>query len=763
MPAFVSKRPHLVPILVLVLLALGLMYWALGPLLLHPGQTVFAGDGDATKNYYTLLYHARYGQGTHFTGMLYPYGEHLTYADGQPLLGVPLATLQGWGLPAADWALGLTNGLLYLSLVVTAVVVYLLLRRLLLPATPAVVGALLISFLSPQLMRWMGHYGLAYLCVVPLLWYALVRAFDAPRNWGPLLGYVAVGLLAGLLHPYFLLLGALLGLAYALVALAQRRAGGYPLAFIGRVAVAAVLPVVLFQVFMALTDSVADRPSTPYGFLVYRASFASVFFPNLDPLASFWRVAFHTPETTGEGWAYVGLVALLVLVLTAVKVLGYLRRGRLRLVLVPVLPEPLRIGLYAGLLTLLFACGVPFIFGLEGLLDWVKPLKQFRSIGRFAWIFYYFFTVYAVFYLYQLGRYLRLHGAGRFARTFLLLIVVVWAWEARTNFATWTKRIRDTNKNPRYSYQALLHSPEPFIRFTAWQKLPYGDYQAILPLPYFLLGPEQFGTNDIPGSAYESMRASLRSGLPIVASAMSRTSQAQGLASAQLLSAPVIPKTIIGDFPSRKPLLLLVTNENLTPAEQHLVSLGRLLLQDEAVRLYSLPLAAFDAAPYRRAALDAAATAPARPDVLRRTWPAAQPAALTPFGGGSLKGRGLVPLFEGSIPQAQDTTHYAVSVWVRLKGMSTLPILKVRELDAQTGQPVSEQDGLPRHSLEVYRGWVQTAVKLRPQQPGNRLEVTLEGDEPFEAANLLIRPAYTDVYDQPVPGRTFKNNFPLQD
>ncbi|RFP63364.1 hypothetical protein D0N36_19815 [Hymenobacter lapidiphilus] len=753
----------MVPILVLVLLTLGLMYWALGPLLLHPGQTVFAGDGDATKNYYSLLYHVRYGQGTHFTGMLYPYGEHLTYADGQPLLGVPLATLQGWGLPAADWALGLMNGLLFLSLVVTAVVVYLLLRRLLLPAAPAVVGALLISFLSPQLMRWMGHYGLAYLCVVPLLWYALVRAFDAPGNWRPLVGYVAVGLLAGLLHPYFLLLAALLGLAYALVALAQRRVGGYPLAFLGRVVLAAVLPVILFQVFMALTDAVTDRPSTPYGFLVYRASFASVFFPNLDPLASFWRTAFHTPETTGEGWAYVGLVGLVVLLLTAIKALGYLRRGRLRLVLVPVLPEPLRIGLYAGLLTLLFACGVPFVFGLEGLLDWIKPLKQFRSIGRFAWIFYYFFTVYAVFYLYQLARYLRQHGAGRFARTFLLLIVAVWAWEARTNFATWAKRIRDTNKSPRYSYQALLHSPEPFIRFAAWQKLPYGDYQAILPLPYFLLGPEQFGTNDIPGSAYEAMRASLRSGLPIVASAMSRTSQAQGLASAQLLSAPEIPKTIIGDFPSRKPLLLLVTNENLSPAEQHLVSLGRLLLQDESVRLYALSLAAFDAAPYRRAALAAAAATPTRPDVLRRTWPAAQPAALTPFGGGSLKGRGLVQLFAGPVPQAQDTTHYAVSVWVRLKGMSTLPILKVRELDAQTGELVSEHDGLPRHSLEVYRGWVQTAVKLRPQQPGNRLEVALEGDEPFEVANLLIRPAYINVYDQPVPGRSFKNNFPLQD
>ena len=755
------------PVVVLLLLTAVLLYWALGPILLHPAQYAFAAGGDGTKNYYSLLYHVRYGHGTHFTGMLYPYGEHLTYADSQPLLSLPLAALQHLGLPAADWSLGLVNGLMLLSVPLTAVVVYLLLRRVLLPAAPAVVGALLITFMAPQLERWIGHYALSYAFVVPLLWYLLVRALDAPQRWQPLAGYVAAGFLAGLLHPYFLLLAALLGLAYALVALGQRlispARSAYSLGLLLRVAGAAVLPVVLFQVFMYLTDAIADRPATPYGFLVYRASLASVFSPPLDPLASFWRTVFHSEEGAWEGRAYVGLMALLVLGLTGFKVLGYLLRGRWRPVVVPVLPPPLRIGLYAGLLTLLFACGVPFIFGLESLLEWIKPLKQFRSIGRFAWIFYYFFTVYAVFYFYQLGRYLHQRRAGRFAATLLLLVVAVWAWECRTNFRGLAQRIRETNATPRYSPQGLLRPTETYIKFANWVKEGPGSYQAILPLPYFLLGPEQFGTSSMPLSAYEAMRTSLYTGLPIVASAMSRTSQAQGLAAAQLLAAPELPKTILHDFPSQRPLLLLVTDEPLSAAEQRLVSLSQLLLHDGSVSLYSLPLSALEAAPYRQAALAAAASAPPRPaDIVRRTWPVAG-AAPTPLGGGSWRTENQAPLFAGPIPQAQDTAHYEVSVWVRAVGMGTLPALRVRELDGQTGQVVAEQEALVKLSPEVYRGWLRTAtVPFRLQQPTNRLEVVMEGPE-FEVAHLLIRPAYADVYDQPTPGRPFKNNLPLRD
>src|SRR4051812_8595675 len=60
----------------------------------HPGHSMITIVGDGAKNYYTYLYEVLYGKGIWFTGMNYPYGEHLVYTDAQPLIAVPLAFLR---------------------------------------------------------------------------------------------------------------------------------------------------------------------------------------------------------------------------------------------------------------------------------------------------------------------------------------------------------------------------------------------------------------------------------------------------------------------------------------------------------------------------------------------------------------------------------------------------------------------------------------------------------------------------------------------
>jgi hypothetical protein len=720
----------------------------------HPGSFLFASGGDALKNYYTFLYQAKYGRGTHFAGMFYPYGDHIVYADGQPLLSIPLSWL--------GTHLSLTNGLIILNLwllgaiIVAACILYRIMRLNLIAPVPAIIGAVLISFLSPQFERIMGHYGLAYSFIIPLYWYLLIQAFSCPSAWKPLAWYVLVAFAAGLLHPYWVSIAALFALAYALVALLQwRRAGTYSLALVGKVVVAGLLPVVLFQLFMAATDPVTDRPSTPWGFFYYRSSFEAVFYPVLGPMASFWQQSFHVTEPIWEGWAYVGLCGLVVLLLTAIRALRYLLRLKWKLILRPVLPEPLRIGIYAGVLALLFACGIPFVWGLEELLQLIKPLKQFRSIGRFAWIFYYVYTVYVVFYFYQLSRYLRHRRALAFTWGFVLIPLLVWGWEAKVGVSTWAGRVSLTENAP-----DLLAPGKSYADELAWANLDPAQFQAILPLPFYLIGPDvtQSGSGD---SHYESMRASLQTGLPLVSASLSRTSQSRALAVLQLLTDEVVPKTLLNDFPSRKPLLLLVTNDALQPVERQLVTKARLLLRTDRVTLYSLPLEAFEAAPYRQAALAAAATTPPRPDVVRQSWPR-QASVASPLGTGTFKGTGLTTLFTGSVPQASDTVHYELSVWVRTQGLETLPLLKVQELAAHSDQVVAEQEYLASATTEIYRGWLRPAIQMPPHAPGNRFRVLIQGDL-FEVADLLIRPAYTPVYDKLPSGRWCKNNFPLSD
>jgi len=49
------------------------------------GKNIMDGSGDGLKNLYTFSYYLKYVNGWHFNGMLYPFGDHITYMDAQPL------------------------------------------------------------------------------------------------------------------------------------------------------------------------------------------------------------------------------------------------------------------------------------------------------------------------------------------------------------------------------------------------------------------------------------------------------------------------------------------------------------------------------------------------------------------------------------------------------------------------------------------------------------------------------------------------------
>jgi hypothetical protein len=335
-----------------------------------------------------------------------------------------------------------------------------------------------------------------------------------------------------------------------------------------------------------------------------------------------------------------------------------------------------------------------------------------------------------------------------------VLLIVIWGWEGRNATASFAKRVSGTEIT-----QDFMEPQDSYMAHLGWNH-PITDYQAILPMPFYLIGSEVVQ----PGggsSEYESMRTSLETGLPLVSASMSRASRSRSAAILQLLSNDVLPKDVLRDFPNQKPLLLLVTPHPLSKPEQNLVSKARLLLTDKRASLYELPLSALNAEPYRRAALSTLATYTPRPDVVRlQSW---QPSAgRSPLGNPSIAGAGSLVLWKGTVPQAQDTTTYEASVWVRSVGMESLPVLHLREIDGTTGQEVKNQEILVARATDVYHGWLCSTLSTRLQHPNNRLEVYLDGEK-FEAADVLIRPAYADVYETLASGKPCKNNLPLQD
>src|SRR5258708_5825721 len=83
------------------LFAIGIVAITFPQILMNPGHVVPNLSGDGGKNMFAYLYHILYDKGLWFSGMNYPYGEHILYVDGQPLLSVTLSYFKGISISQA--------------------------------------------------------------------------------------------------------------------------------------------------------------------------------------------------------------------------------------------------------------------------------------------------------------------------------------------------------------------------------------------------------------------------------------------------------------------------------------------------------------------------------------------------------------------------------------------------------------------------------------------------------------------------------------
>ena len=113
------------------------------------------------------------------------------------------------------------------------------------------------------------------------------------------------------------------------------------------------------------------------------------------------------------------------------------------------------------------------------------------------------------------------------------------------------------------------------------------EHQAILPLPFALVGSEKIGLEMGRVSSEHAMIGSFSSGLPIVGGAMSRTSLDVTEKSAQLISDSLLPRPILDDFIQDKKILILQSNEPLTIEEKRLISNAEKVFECNDYQLYS--------------------------------------------------------------------------------------------------------------------------------------------------------------------------------
>jgi hypothetical protein len=600
-----------------------ILIWCMhGHWLAQPNQFMLGNSADGLKNYMTSVWHIQRDIGyVHYEGMNYPYGEHELFTDNQPLV---CAAIQWWSRHVNDvssQAVGILNVFQAISLLLGVFFLFLLFRKLHLSVWYAGLASIGIVLLSPQYQHFDLHFGLSHTWVFPALLYLLCRYEERmSRRYQSLQIGLLVGLMAQL-HLYYFGLAVLFLSLYTFYQMLQQPTAGNITRRLSHLAVMLILPFVVINIWLHWADVVHDRTAWPGGFLDAMANWKEIFWPyHYFPLGHLLSDETPlAPELAAEWHQYIGICAvvfslwLLVLWLRKYAIwlrnrFYQLRAGRFHrpqvsemteLVLIPprLFPKSWngmayhrihRLYLYSillgSLLMLLFACGFPFaIPGMEWVLDYFGPLRQFRHLGRFTWAYYYVSNIVMFYVLWNTA--IRFNGwNGRFKE---LKYAILWL---PLVFLHLESAFFQHHEKPLVVPNFVLReitAPTP----GHWlQKVDFSKYQAILPLPYYHIGSENINWHP-QGELFRHVQTTaLQKSLPDVGVYLSRTSIKQTLRSLQLVLEPVEVPLILDDMPDNRPLaLMLLPNyeDSVRQKQPHILAASNLVFAHKEVKIFS--------------------------------------------------------------------------------------------------------------------------------------------------------------------------------
>lgn len=750
------------------ILFVGIALYVVGYLFRHylsrPGEVMADMGGDTAKNYYTVLWQALYGKGIWFEGMNYPYGEHSSFVDGQPLLSVSLSYLREWMPLSVEDVLATMHLLIVFSYVLGAIYTYKILRLFQLPQVASGLFALLITCMSPQVIRAYGHFGLSYGCILPMLFYWLLQ-----YQYSGKLKYTIyiwlLGCAASFLHPYWAGICAVwCGLYVLCYLLLQRLSWRGKLKHVGILLGAAAGIILMVQLSMRFTDPVEDRPTEPVGFFRYTADTKDII---TSPASPFWSRLSASKVVTdistfGEGYAYVGMAALQILLAWAVVALVRYRKSK---------PHPPEAGyrslswiwVAVALLALMLGSGAPFTWGMEGLLEYMPAFRQFRSLGRFTWIFYYITVVYAAVCCWRL--YVLANGSEKKTVSFIVLLfpTLLWLYEAKAMVEFFRLRSFNMPWNKQEFFGEAGH--ENWAQMLAANGYKPSDFQAVMALPFFHIGSDKISlqTRHSGWVAGLASRASINLQLPMMNMLSARSSWSQTFDQVRMVAGPYAIKPILNLLSNDKPILTLVFKaDSLSRDDKYLLQSATYIgeiLDCQLYALYPERLRRQDSLLWQQAR-QIAATMHARDTCIGangNTWAVVhydeQASPQTLWGPGALTLHDeWTDLIQLPIRPVGDTV-YEVSAWVQVNNHNAdAPVLKIFMIDS-VGTEWEAFDYNVSQATDFKGFWFRISAYVPLRTNCRILKCCLQfSNVAYRLDELMLRPASATIISR-IPGK----------
>lgn len=548
-------------LLLTIVLTSCLIFFFYGKIILSPNQFLFAPTGDGFTAYYNTSWHIEFDSSyTEFTGSNYPFGEHTVYSEYRLLISNSIKAIGKIFPSITKQNIAITNLSILFSILLCAIFIFLIFKELGVHKWLAVGATVGITFLAPQVGRFDNHLTLAYLNCFPMTWYLLIKYFNSEdkKKWSALIFLNNLGWF--FIHSYLGLIAALFSGAFWLVYFVKNQNWKIITKYL-HFCIQVFLPILGFMGFVKMTDTHVGRTENPLGFLLYNAEPDDIFIPHHAPLKPILD-SFFDIHLKWEAWSYVGILTTFILVFLLFHFgIKAIKQKRIYPKIDWLQNEHLKIAFPASLLCLIFAFGYPFK-AFPILLEWIPLIKNFRTTGRFGWIFYFVSTVSVTYVLHEYLERLKAEKNNVIILLGISILPLLYLIEGFAHHLEMSKKI--TTKVNVFQKDNLEKD-----YLTALEKIDASKYQAIIPLPFYYCGSENFSRPIHDHSSEVSKIFAYHTQLPLLAFDVGRTSIAESKKIVQIVTPNIYKKLITNDLPSEKPFLIIESAE-LTKYENDL-------------------------------------------------------------------------------------------------------------------------------------------------------------------------------------------------
>lgn len=566
-------------LILVLLLSMCVLFVFFGKLLIHPNVYYFSVVGDGIQVYYNALFHVFYDKGLLTEGsMNYPYEESVFFTGCNPILTTIIKYL---GLKY--YTIGILNLSMLFSIPVSALFIYLIFKEYEVNYLFASIAAVSIAFLSPQLNRMLGHYNLAYCFSIPVTIWLMLKFYKKQSLKKSIIISLYCFFLASI-HMYLFIFSGLIIIFVWAALFMNISLKNFLLMFVKNFFIQLVLPYVLIQLLIRFSLDISDRTSYPFGFFDYHSNLNGVFYPFGRAYEEIFRKVGLAPDVHFEGAAFIGISGLIFFCFLIVKTLFYFGIFKFKKAFNFLGDSFLNTLFICSIIFLLFSFCFPFKYGYEDLIFKLSFLRQFRALGRFTWIFFYVINILLVIYVNRVSGVLE---KLNIKYIFMVLIGICLAYDSYCNIVELQGKMSN-------NFNSLTDFENKSDENRWVSQINFKNFQAVMPLPYFNIGSENFSFETNTKTFNNTCIVSFKTGLPMISVYNSRISLEHTFNCIQLFKQPTgkIP-VVINELTKDKDILLIVEHDLCSDIEKKIISYAKFILKTKDFELYKISLIDF--------------------------------------------------------------------------------------------------------------------------------------------------------------------------